>query len=279
MESTKRIIISLIFVIANCLTAVCNDSLFVASEVSATVTDSVHSRAVIAIDTIKAAAIAIDSLATDSAKAVAIATDSLKNVIATDSTGAIVAVNDTASGNSKSRKRPNEEYWMPNPSKAMWLSLLLPGAGQIYNRSYWKVPLIYGLGVGCFYVVSFQGRMYKEYSAAYYSMVDSDPLTNDYDPIFEGLGNVDNDWKKTVLERKMNSYRRYRDMCIFASVLLYLGNALDAFVDAHLYDFSITEDLSINIQPEIKYDEHFATVSGSNQSLGLKLTLNFGNRK
>ena len=239
-----------------------------ADEGNPSVTDSLHSQAITVADSAKAVADSIDSF-----NVVAVADSDDAFVIST--ADSVVA----PSSKQKSRKRANEEYWMPNPKKAMWLSLLFPGAGQIYNRSYWKVPLIYGLGIGSFYVVSFQGRMYKEYSAAYYSLVDNDPKTRDFDPIFEGLGKVDNDWKKKVLEQKMNSYRRYRDMCIFASVLLYIGNALDAFVDAHLYDFSISEDLSLNIKPEIKYDEHFATVRGSQQSLGLKLTLNFGNRK
>lgn len=268
MESTKRIIISLIFVIANCINAVCNDSLIVASEQAAIEADSVRSQLNVVADSVKSTDLAVDGKNT--------------NAVVESSAPSMSSNPDTvlaSSKQSKSRKRPGEEYWMPNPKKAMWLSLLLPGAGQIYNRSYWKVPLIYGLGVGSFYVVSFQGRMYKEYSAAYYSMVDKDPATRDFDPIFEGLGNVDDSWKLTVLERKMNTYRRYRDLCIFASVLLYLANALDAFVDAHLYDFSITEDLSLNISPEIKYDEHFSTVGGSQQSFGLKFTLNFGNRK
>lgn len=268
MESTRKILVSLIFVIANCITAFCNDSLVVANEGMPSATDSLHSQANVVADSAKAVADSIDSY-----NVVAVADSADAFVIST--ADSVVA----PSSKQKSRKRANEDYWMPNPKKAMWLSLLFPGAGQIYNRSYWKVPLIYGLGIGSFYVVSFQGRMYKEYSAAYYSLVDNDPKTRDYDPIFEGLGKVDNDWKKKVLEQKMNSYRRYRDMCIFASVLLYIGNALDAFVDAHLYDFSISEDLSLNIKPEIKYDEHFATVRGNQQSLGLKLTLNFGNRK
>ena len=255
--------------IANCIAAFCNDSLSVANEVTPTVADSVHSQTNAVADSVNSA--------------VATTADSLNNVVVADSADAYVVSNsDNVAAPSKqkrSRKRAGEEYWMPDPKKAMWFSLLLPGAGQIYNRSYWKVPLIYGLGIGSFYVVSFQGRMYKEYSAAYYSLVDNDPKTRDFDPIFEGLGNVDDNWKKTVLERKMNTYRRYRDMCIFASVLLYVGNALDAFVDAHLYDFSISEDLSLNIRPEIKYDEHYATVKGSQQTLGLKFTLNIGNRK
>ena len=268
MESTRKILVSLIFVIANCITAFCNDSLVVANEGIASATDSLHSQT---------------NAVADSSKSLAIATDSAIVVADTTAGAFVITTADSVvvplSKQKKSRKRANEEYWMPDPKKAMWLSLLFPGAGQIYNRSYWKVPLIYGLGIGSFYVVSFQGRMYKEYSAAYYSLVDNDPKTRDFDPIFEGLGKVDDNWKKTVLERKMNTYRRYRDMCIFASVLLYIGNALDAFVDAHLYDFSISEDLSLNIRPEIKYDEHFATVNGSNQSFGLKFTLNFGNRK
>ncbi|MBO4734868.1 MAG: hypothetical protein J5614_00590, partial [Paludibacteraceae bacterium] len=151
-----------------------------ANEGMPSATDSLHSQANVVADSAKAVADSIDSY-----NVVAVAESVDAFVIST--ADSVVA----PSKQKKSRKRADEEYWMPDPKKAMWLSLLLPGAGQIYNRSYWKVPLIYGLGIGSFYVVSFQGRMYKEYSAAYYSLVDNDPKTRDYDPIFEGLGKVD----------------------------------------------------------------------------------------
>lgn len=176
-----------------------------------------------------------------------------------------------------SKKIKKVEYWQPDPQRAMWYSMLCPGLGQIYNRSYWKVPLIYGIGVACVYVVSFQGRMYNEYSNAYYSIMDNDPYTNDYMPIFDGLDGVTRDWQVATLKKKMDTYRRYRDLCIFGTVILYVGNVLDAFVDAHLYDFSISDDLSLRVVPDIKFNPSNIE-SGSfanNASLGLKFALRY----
>ncbi len=200
--------------------------------------------------------------------------DSLRVVSSVDSVQLHVAVTDTVAVVKKAKV---EGYWQPDPQRAMWYSMLCPGLGQIYNRSYWKVPLIYGIGVACVYVVSFQGRMYNEYSNAYYSIMDHDPYTNDYVPIFDGLEGVSRDWQVSTLRKKMDTYRRYRDLCIFGTVILYVGNVLDAFVDAHLYDFSISEDLSLRVVPEIKCNPGFIDGGSfaNTTSLGLKFALRY----
>lgn len=143
-----------------------------------------------------------------------------------------------------------EQYWHPNPNRAMWYSVLCPGLGQIYNRSYWKVPVIYGGAAVFSYLISWQGRMYNDYSNAYYDMMDNDPNTVSYERLFRNIDGTD-EWKKNTLRKKRDSYRRYRDLCVFGVGILYVVNVVDAFVDGHLYDFSVTNDLSLRVEPVI----------------------------
>ena len=70
--------------------------------------------------------------------------------------------------------------WRPNPKRALWLALVIPGGGQIYNRKYWKLPLVYGGFIGCLYAMSWNNTMYKDYSQAYQDLMDKDPNTQSY---------------------------------------------------------------------------------------------------
>jgi len=70
--------------------------------------------------------------------------------------------------------------WQPNPKRALWLALVFPGGGQIYNRKYWKLPIVYGGFIGCFYAMNWNNTMYKDYSQAYVDLVDKDPGTQSY---------------------------------------------------------------------------------------------------
>lgn len=70
--------------------------------------------------------------------------------------------------------------WRPNPKRAMWLAIVLPGAGQIYNRKYWKLPIVYGGFVGCIYAMRWNNQMYTDYSQAYLDLMDDDPNTQSY---------------------------------------------------------------------------------------------------
>jgi len=81
---------------------------------------------------------------------------------------------------SESKNRRNWDTWRPNPQKALWLAIVLPGAGQVYNRKYWKLPLIYGGFVGCIYALQWNNTMFKDYSQAYLDIMDSDPSTESY---------------------------------------------------------------------------------------------------
>ena len=77
--------------------------------------------------------------------------------------------------------------WVPNPNKAIWLSLVIPGAGQIYNRKYWKLPIVYGGFVGCVYALNWNSQMYNDYTQAYLDIMDDNPNTNSFED-FIGRG-------------------------------------------------------------------------------------------
>ena len=90
----------------------------------------------------------------------------------------------------KAEKRAKRDWatWKPNPKRAMWLAIMLPGAGQIYNRKYWKLPIVYGGFIGCAYAMRWNNQMYMDYSQAYLDIMDNDPNTKSYEE-FLHLGN------------------------------------------------------------------------------------------
>ncbi|MBP5497926.1 MAG: hypothetical protein J6X81_00955 [Muribaculaceae bacterium] len=142
----------------------------------------------------------------------------------------------------------------PDPMRAMWLSALFPGAGQIYNRRYWKLPIIVGAFVGLSYGMSWNNRMLSDYTKAYRDAMDDDPNTRSYMDLFAPTvkeETLDKSWLQNVLRSKRNYYRRYRDICIFCMVGVYLLNVLDAYVDASLAHFDISPDLSMKVRPAV----------------------------
>lgn len=162
-------------------------------------------------------------------------------------------------------------YWEPNPKTATWLALAIPGGGQIYNRKYWKLPIVYGGFMGCIYALSWNGQMYSDYKRAYIDIMDNDPNTNSFvdmlPPNFDVDSNID--WLKSVFKNRKDKYRRYRDMSIFAFAGVYLVSVIDAYVDAELSHFNISEDLSLQFTPEI-----IDSKSGKS-SLGFQVAITF----
>ncbi len=143
--------------------------------------------------------------------------------------------------------------FVPNPQRALWLSLVFPGAGQIYNRKYWKLPIIYGGFLGCTYALMWNQQMYMDYSQAYLDIMDDDPNTNSHldmlPPRYDITGREDQ--FKRIFKNKKNFYRRYRDLSAFCFVGVYLISVVDAYVDAHLSVFDITPDLSMRLNPAV----------------------------
>lgn len=144
--------------------------------------------------------------------------------------------------------------WKPDAKRAMWLALVLPGAGQIYNRKYWKLPIFYGGFVGCAYAMRWNNMMYRDYSQAYLDIMDDDPNTQSYNQ-FLHLGTQINSsnqshWQEVFRKRK-DRYRRWRDLSFFVMVGVYALSVIDAYVDASLSEFDISPDLSLHMSPAI----------------------------
>ena len=141
----------------------------------------------------------------------------------------------------------------PDPIRSMWLGLVFPGGGQIYNRKYWKLPIFYGGFLGCAYALTWNGQMLKDYSQAYLDIMDTDPNTKSYEkmlPLGYDITGKEERFK-TIFKNKKNYFRKYRDMSIFAFAGVYMLAVIDAYVDAELSSFDISKDLSMSWGPTV----------------------------
>ena len=152
--------------------------------------------------------------------------------------------------------KPKRDWstWRPDPKRALWLALVIPGGGQIYNRKYWKLPLIYGGFLGCIYALTWNNMMYKDYAQAYQDLMDNDPTTASYN--------------------KFLHYRRWRDLSIFVMIGVYALSVIDAYVDAELSAFDISKDLSLKVEPTV-IPNHGGGNPLQAQSYGVNCKLNF----
>ena len=163
----------------------------------------------------------------------------------------------------------------PDPQRALWLSALCPGLGQIYNRRYWKLPIVVGAFVGLSYGASWNNRMYKDYSKGYRDVLDSDPDTRSYMDFFPPTvqeSDLDKAWLQKVMKNKRDYYRRYREICVIAMVGVYLINVVDAYVDASLAHFDISPDLTLDVSPAAIDN---TAIGGRLPSLGLQCAISF----
>lgn len=175
------------------------------------------------------------------------------------------------------RKKRDWATWRPNTKRALWLALVLPGAGQIYNRKYWKLPIIYGGFVGCAYAMRWNNMMYRDYSQAYLDIMDDDPTTESYNQ-FLHLGNKitpeNMERWKDIFKKRKDRYRRWRDMSFFCMLGVYAFSVIDAYVDASLSEFDISHDLSMRVSPAVISSKTDFTGS-RHTSLGVSCSLNF----
>jgi hypothetical protein len=141
-----------------------------------------------------------------------------------------------------------KKIFIPDPNKSVWYALLLPGAGQIYNRRYWKLPIVYGGFAALAYGIGWNGKFYNAYLKGYRDYMDNNPNTNSFEGLVpnSSIGNI-----KDFLENRQNQFRRSRDLCIIGTVAFYAITVLDAFVDAALSDFDISPNLSMKIAPTV----------------------------
>lgn len=219
--------------------------------------------------------VAANAPAHRSLKPTALADDSVRidgeQLLAVDTTA--LSVIDSASV----RHKRNWSTWRPSPKRALWMALVLPGAGQIYNRKYWKLPIIYGGFVGCAYAMRWNNMMYRDYSQAYLDIMDNDPTTESYNQ-FLHLGTQITEANKArwqeIFRKRKDRYRRWRDMSFFVMVGVYAFSVIDAYVDASLSEFDISPDLSLNIAPAV-LNANPSQGSLSHAAIGLQCSLSF----
>lgn len=172
-----------------------------------------------------------------------------------------VSINvDSIDADFASRYNPDTVVWYddyferfnPVPAKAVFYSALFPGGGQIYNRKYWKLPIIYGGFLGLMYGYHFNQRYYRTYSNAYRDLVLGSPnasymkfLPPNYDV------SARYSYLEKTFKRKKNAYRNYRDYCVVGMLGVYLVAMVDAYVDASLYHFDISPELDANNRPAL----------------------------
>lgn len=150
-----------------------------------------------------------------------------------------------------------KKIFNPDPTRAVWMSALFPGLGQIYNRRYWKLPIVVAGFMGLGYGMSWNNTQYQDYSNGYMDLMSGDPDKKSYMNFFPpntDEDSLDKNWLKSVLQNRKNYYRRNRDLCIICMVAVYLVAIIDSYVDAQLAHFDISPDLSMDISPGFQTD-------------------------
>lgn len=145
-----------------------------------------------------------------------------------------------------------KKIFNPDPTRAVWMSALFPGLGQIYNRRYWKLPIVVGAFMGLGYGMSWNNTQYQDYSNGYLDLMSGDPDKKSYMNFFPpntDEDSLDKTWLQSVLKNRKNYFRRNRDLCIICMVAVYLVAIIDSYVDAQLAHFDISPDLSMDLSP------------------------------
>lgn len=150
-----------------------------------------------------------------------------------------------------------------SPNKAATFSAIIPGLGQVYNKQYLKVPIIYAGGIALIYAIQWNHKQYQRYLKAYKLESDTSAITKSE---FNGLYSSDN---LIVLK---DYYRRNRDFSAIGLVALYAANIIDAYVYGHFYNFDVSDNLSLHVNPYILPIHNQFSVK---PFAGVSLTLNF----
>ncbi len=215
-----------------------------------------------------------DSVAADrQTPAVAMGTDTLTDDAAID----IILPDSAWSGKKAKKAKRDWSTWRPNPKRALWLAIVAPGAGQIYNRKFWKLPIVYGGFVGSIYAMQWNNMMYRDYSQAYLDLMDDDPNTQSYNQFMHLGAQITPSTApryEQLFKRRKDYYRRYRDLSFFVLVGVYALSVIDAYVDASLSEFDISKDLSMKVSPAVLNNGQSRNPVKST-ALGLQCSLNF----
>ncbi|MDD4968747.1 MAG: DUF5683 domain-containing protein [Paludibacter sp.] len=179
----------------------------------------------------------------------------------------------------------NPKVFKPDPFKVVWMATIIPGYGQILNKKYWKLPIVYGGFLGCAYAITWNSGRYQSYKTAFLDItryqtdnsfkliVDKNPDAVSFNQIrpkgstIEQFGGITG--YTAILKNAQDGSRRYRDLSIIATIGFYALTIIDAYVDAQLYDFDISPDLSMKIQPALMQNKY-----GFTNTLGLQCCIN-----
>ena len=205
--------------------------------------------------------------------------DSVKATLPDSVTRILTKADSVAVADVRNIEKRNWATWTPDPKRALWLALVIPGGGQIYNRKYWKLPIFYGGMMGCVYALTWNNMMYRDYSQAYHDIMDSDPATQSYNK-FLHLGaqitSQNEERYKKLFKSRKDKYRRWRDMSMFCLIGVYALSVIDAYVDAELSEFDISNDLSLKVAPTvIPGGSTFNSGSLENSAVGVNVGLRF----
>lgn len=165
--------------------------------------------------------------------------------------------------------------------RATTLACICPGAGQIYNKSYWKVPFVVGGFASMAYCIDWNNRGFQRFKKAYSLRAAYDKAMADYNADPENnpkpTGSTDEfrgRYAASFLKNLRDNYRRNRDLCIIITAGLYMLQAIDAHVDAHLQDFDVSDDLSMTIEPKIDYN-YIPSVGDHRATYGFSINVKF----
>ncbi|MCX2741618.1 DUF5683 domain-containing protein [Pontibacter anaerobius] len=137
------------------------------------------------------------------------------------------------------------------PAKAALFSAIIPGAGQVYNKAYWKVPIVYATGAVLTYFFIDNNDKFQDYRVALLRRTDNDSTTVDQYANHPILGVQNGTNAVSNLRYRRDYYRRNRDLTIILSVAAYTLQIAEAYVHAHLKDFEVSEDLALRVQPNL----------------------------
>ena len=175
---------------------------------------------------------------------------------------------------------PASPAFKPNPTKAVIYSAIFPGLGHIYNRKYWKLPIVYGGFMGCAYAIMWNNKNLQDYGTAYKDLTyDLANYKDDPDSWHQSWQNFVpagaassrfNENFRSQLKRSRDAFRRNRDLSYIITFGIYLICMADAYVDAQLFDFDVSPDLSLRIEPVVSPETRY-----SNRLYGLNCSIKF----
>jgi hypothetical protein len=156
-----------------------------------------------------------------------------------------------------------------SPPKATLYSTILPGLGQAYNKKYWKIPIIYGgLTISIYFAREYHD-LFKDYKHGYADYMDDDSTTNHHLNLKYIYESLDASEQERRLEYFKDEYKRSRDWAIIWTAGIYLLNIIDALVDAHFYDYDISDELSLQVKPALYSSSIYRN------TMGIKCKLSF----